>query len=90
MVRESYKVTCIITIPNRLCTTNGQTGLCVYCYVLSGSRIMLLPRRGKISLRSLTQKFIRYYTFKVVVGRKKQSMKTESLALAGQRKNNMS
>ena len=35
-----------------------------------------------LCLRSRTRKFIRYYTFKVVVGRKEQSMKTESLALA--------
>ena len=34
----------------------------------------------------LTQKFISYYTFEFVVGRKKQSIKTESPALAGQRK----
>ena len=39
----------------------------------------------KLCLTSLTQKFIGYYLFKVVVRRKKQSIKTESPALAGQR-----
>ena len=38
----------------------------------------------KLCLSSLTQKIIRYYTFKVVAGRKKQSMKTESATLAVQ------
>ena len=40
----------------------------------------------KFFLSSLTQKFIRYYNYKVVVERNKQCMKTESPALAGQRK----
>ena len=39
----------------------------------------------KLCLSSQTQKFIRYYTFKVVVRRKKQSMKTESPTFAEQR-----
>ena len=39
----------------------------------------------KLSLSSLTQKFIYYYTFKVVIRRKKESMKTELPMLAGQR-----
>ena len=39
----------------------------------------------KLGLSSLTQKFMHYNTFKVVVGRKKQNMKTESPALAEQR-----
>ena len=43
-------------------------------------------KHTKLCLCSLTQKFICYFTFKVVIGRKKQSMKTESPTLVGQRK----
>ena len=68
-----------------------QPSLCVYRYVLSGSRIPLYPHcrkrwRTHKTLSSLTQRFICYYTFKVNVGRKKQSMNTKSSALSEQRK----
>ena len=44
-----------------------------------------VDEHSKLYLSSQTQKFIRYYTFKVDVGRKKDSIKPQSPALAGQK-----
>ena len=53
-----------------------------YCNLPGGKSDELI----KLCLSSLTQKSILYYTFKVVIERKKQSMKTESPASVDEEK----
>ena len=61
----------------RCCTVAHQ--------IYSGNlTVVIVDEHRKLCISSLTQKFIRYYTLRVVVGRMKECVKSKSLALAGQ------
>ena len=64
-----------------------KIGLCTVTYQMYGCNLAVgkVDEHTKLCLSSLTKKIIRYYTFLEAVGKKKQSVETESSAFAGQR-----